>query len=105
MHDLVSAAGPDAVIALEAPTPVDAGPAADPGVIALDRKPRAAFRDGRLLGLSRLEYDLLLFFAEHPRQVFSRSQLLARVWATCTPAPVPSTCTSAGCATGSTTRS
>jgi hypothetical protein len=28
----------------------------------------------------RLEYDLLLFLARHPRQVFSRSQLLAQVW-------------------------
>ena len=37
-------------------------------------------RDGWPLRLSRLEYDLLLFLARHPRQVFGRSQLLARVW-------------------------
>jgi DNA-binding response OmpR family regulator len=30
--------------------------------------------------LSRLEYDLLLFLARHPRQVFSRSQLLTQIW-------------------------
>jgi DNA-binding response OmpR family regulator len=51
----------------------------EPGV-HLDAEPRAAFRDGRLLDLSRLEYDLLLFLAQHPRQIFSRAQLLARVW-------------------------
>jgi two-component system response regulator MtrA len=27
-----------------------------------------------------LEFDLLMFFAAHPRQVFTRSQLLAQVW-------------------------
>jgi hypothetical protein len=29
---------------------------------------------------TRIEFDLLLFLAEHPRQVFSREQLLQRVW-------------------------
>lgn len=29
---------------------------------------------------TRIEFDLLLFLAEHPRQVFSREQLLHRVW-------------------------
>lgn len=32
------------------------------------------------LALSRLEFDLLLFLAEHPGQVFSRAQLLESVW-------------------------
>jgi len=75
LRDLVAAAGADADIAVR-------GPAAEPdtGLIVLDPLPRAAFRDGRLLELSRLEYDLLLFLAEHPRQVFTRGQLLARVW-------------------------
>ncbi|BEL12252.1 hypothetical protein Q0Z83_104430 [Actinoplanes sichuanensis] len=48
--------------------------------IRLDPRARTAFRGGRLLELSRLEYDLLLFLARHPRQVFSRSQLLTHVW-------------------------
>ena len=30
--------------------------------------------------LTPKEFDLLLFFAQHPRQVFSREQLLERVW-------------------------
>jgi DNA-binding response OmpR family regulator len=34
----------------------------------------------RSIPFTRLEFDLLRFLAEHPRQVFSREQLLARVW-------------------------
>ncbi|RSM55768.1 transcriptional regulator [Actinoplanes sp. ATCC 53533] len=36
--------------------------------------------DGELLPLTRLEFDLLLFLADHPRRVFSRTQLLNAVW-------------------------
>ena len=36
--------------------------------------------DGELLPLTRLEFDLLLFLAENPRRVFSRTQLLTAVW-------------------------
>jgi hypothetical protein len=52
----------------------------EPGAIRLDPRPRTVARDGWPLHLSRIEYDLLLFLARHPRQVFSRSQLLAQVW-------------------------
>ncbi len=30
--------------------------------------------------LTRIEHDLLLFLAEHPRRVFTRRQLLTSVW-------------------------
>jgi DNA-binding response OmpR family regulator len=50
------------------------------GGIRLDPHVRTADRGGRRLDLSRLEFDLLLFLARHPRQVFSRSQLLSQVW-------------------------
>jgi DNA-binding response OmpR family regulator len=50
------------------------------GAIRLDPRPRTVVRGDWPLQLSRLEYDLLLFLARHPRQVFSRSQLLAHVW-------------------------
>jgi DNA-binding response OmpR family regulator len=50
------------------------------GGIRLDPRARTATRDGEPLDLSRLEYDLLLFLARHPRQVFTRSQLLTQVW-------------------------
>lgn len=82
LRDLVEAVGGDPVVALSAPVTHRIGlpGGARPGIVNLDPKPRAAFRDGSLLDLSRLEYDLLLFFAENPRQVFSRAQLLERVW-------------------------
>ncbi len=76
LRDLVATAGPEVVSVASEPLPS----AAEPGVVHVDPEPRAAFRDGRRLDLSRLEYDLLLFFARHPRQVFSRGQLLAEVW-------------------------
>jgi DNA-binding response OmpR family regulator len=34
----------------------------------------------RAVALTVKEFDLLLFLASHPRQVFNRDQLLARVW-------------------------
>ncbi len=34
----------------------------------------------RRLDFTALEFDLLLFFAQHPGRVFSRAQLLDRVW-------------------------
>ena len=41
---------------------------------------RRVLVDGQPLPLTRLEFDLLLFLAERPRQVFTRGQLLAGVW-------------------------
>ncbi|RKR92515.1 transcriptional regulator [Micromonospora pisi] len=41
---------------------------------------RRVLRDGRPIPLTRLEYDLLVFLAEHPRRVFTRLQLLSSVW-------------------------
>ena len=76
LRELVEAAGPDATVAV---APAPAWPAV-PGSIRLDPRSRTVDRDGWPLHLSRLEYDLLLFLARHPRQVFSRSQLLAQVW-------------------------
>lgn len=36
--------------------------------------------DNALIVLTAKEFDLLLFFARHPRQVFTREQLLNQVW-------------------------
>src|SRR3954462_15985847 len=41
---------------------------------------RQVLVDGELLPLTRLEFDLLLFLADLPRRVFSRTQLLNAVW-------------------------
>ena len=72
LRDLVDAAGQAVRVTLSDPGGEE-GLRLDPGA-------RTAMRDGKPLDLSRLEYDLLLFLARHPRQVFSRSQLLAQVW-------------------------
>jgi DNA-binding response OmpR family regulator len=41
---------------------------------------RTAQRDGAQVDLSNKEFDLLYFLASHPRQVFTRQQLLDHVW-------------------------
>jgi DNA-binding response OmpR family regulator len=41
---------------------------------------REVLKDGRALRLTAKEFDLLRFLADHPRQVFSRDQLMDRVW-------------------------
>ena len=41
---------------------------------------RSVYMDGRRISLSPREYDLLLFFMQHPNQSFSREQLLDCVW-------------------------
>jgi DNA-binding response OmpR family regulator len=46
----------------------------------LDPGSREALRDGEPVRLTVKEFDLLYFLASHPRQVFSRSQLMAGVW-------------------------
>ena len=41
---------------------------------------RQAHLRGKALDFTALEFDLLLYFAQHPGQVFSRGQLLNAVW-------------------------
>ncbi|MDH4309069.1 MAG: winged helix-turn-helix domain-containing protein, partial [Acidimicrobiia bacterium] len=36
--------------------------------------------DGKPVDLTAKEFDLLAFMASHPKQVFSRGQLLEQVW-------------------------
>jgi DNA-binding response OmpR family regulator len=61
-------------------------PVATPGTrlefdeLVLDSGTRDVYRGGSLLRLTAKEFDLLFFLASNPRQVFSRSQLMARVW-------------------------
>src|SRR5437763_10412464 len=50
------------------------------GTIALDAARRVATRAGAPVALTAKEFDLLWFLASHPRQVFSRDQLMDRVW-------------------------
>jgi hypothetical protein len=81
LRDFIAAAGTDAAVVLDAGSPEAATvPLTSSRGLRLDDRARIATRDGRPLELSRLEFDLLLFLARHPHQVFSRSQLLAHVW-------------------------
>ncbi|MGA5823977.1 response regulator transcription factor [Kitasatospora sp. NPDC094028] len=60
-----------------------ARPAAGPvlsGDLALDPQARRVHRGGRELLLTVREFDLLAFLLRHPRTVFSRQQLMERVW-------------------------
>lgn len=41
---------------------------------------RHAIVDGELLELTRTEFDLLLYMAKHPNQIFSRQQLYRQIW-------------------------
>jgi DNA-binding response OmpR family regulator len=50
------------------------------GHVVLDGGSREVTRAGRPVSLTAKEFDLLWFLASHPRQVFSRDQLLDRVW-------------------------
>jgi two-component system response regulator MprA len=48
--------------------------------LVMDRVTHEVRRGGRLLELTRTEYDLLETFLEHPRQVLSREQLIKAIW-------------------------
>jgi DNA-binding response OmpR family regulator len=81
LRDLVAAGGGQEASVLVPPAspPPDASrPAERP----LEIRPgtRTVLRAGTPIRLSRLEYDLLLFFVRHPDRVFTRHQLLTHVW-------------------------
>ena len=50
------------------------------GDITIHPQLRQIERDGRPRALTTKEFDLLYFLAAHPRQVFTREQLLQHVW-------------------------
>lgn len=50
------------------------------GDVELDVAARVVRKDGEPLKLTLKEFDLLSFLASHPRRVFSRHQLMDRVW-------------------------
>ncbi|MPZ98082.1 MAG: response regulator [Dehalococcoidia bacterium] len=56
------------------------GTAVVAGDIEVDPSGRTASRGGRVLALTRREFDLLEVLARHPGQVLSREQLLELVW-------------------------
>lgn len=48
--------------------------------LALNLETYQAVIEGRPLDLTYMEYELLKFLAQHPGRVFTREQLLSRVW-------------------------
>jgi DNA-binding response OmpR family regulator len=48
--------------------------------LVVDGTSRVLTRTGKPIVLTAREFDLLWFLASHPRQVFSRDQLMDRVW-------------------------
>jgi len=48
--------------------------------LEIDALTRDVLRGGQSVQLTAKEFDLLWFLASHPRQVFSRDQLMDRVW-------------------------
>jgi len=50
------------------------------GDLVVDASTREVSRGGEPVRLTAREFDLLWFLASHPRKVFSRAQLMDRVW-------------------------
>ena len=48
--------------------------------VTLNPQTREVFRGERLVELTKIEFDLLELFLQHPRQVLTREQILDLVW-------------------------
>ncbi len=48
--------------------------------LSLNPRTREVFRNQRAIELTAKEFDLLAYLMENPRQVFTKEQILARVW-------------------------
>jgi DNA-binding winged helix-turn-helix (wHTH) protein len=70
------------VIATPADVPAPPGPlpVPGPGAVVIHADSRAVRRGLEPIAFTKVEYDLLLFLAQHPRHVFTRGQLLRTVW-------------------------
>ena len=69
----------DAVLRRIDTTPAHAEPLEFDG-LSIDPAARRVRVDGEEVALTQREFDLLLFFAERPGQVFTRNQLMDHVW-------------------------
>jgi DNA-binding response OmpR family regulator len=63
---------------------VDTAPSHEPAIeledLTIDPAARRVFARGEEVQLTQREFDVLLFLARHPGQVFSRNQLMDAVW-------------------------
>jgi len=48
--------------------------------VIIDTEKFKVEKNGAVIELSKLEYELLLFFAQNPEKIFSRGELLKNVW-------------------------
>lgn len=62
------------------PTDDGADPSITHGDLRIDPSQRSVEIDNRPVELTSKEFDLLYFLAQHPGQVFTRAQLLDKVW-------------------------
>jgi two-component system response regulator ResD len=69
----------DAVLRRIEPTPERRPPLHFNG-LKIDPSARGVTLDGQPVELTQREFELLLFLADHPGQVFTRDQLMDRVW-------------------------
>jgi DNA-binding response OmpR family regulator len=60
--------------------PSEGATAVELGDIRIDPASRQVFARGEEVALTQREFDVLLFMARHPGQVFSRQQLMDAVW-------------------------
>jgi DNA-binding response OmpR family regulator len=60
--------------------PTDATAPLTVGQLTIDPATREVTRDGQVVDLTRRQFDLLVHLTSHPRQVFTRAQLLEAVW-------------------------
>ncbi len=68
-----------AVLRRSAPAPADTATVAYEG-ITLDLNAKTVKLDGQTLMCTRLEFELLSFFLQHPNRVYSREDLLKHCW-------------------------
>jgi two-component system phosphate regulon response regulator PhoB len=61
-------------------SPAGSGERVEAGGLMLDTAGHRVTVDGQTVSLGPTEYRLLQFFMEHPERVYSRSQVLDRVW-------------------------
>jgi DNA-binding response OmpR family regulator len=65
----------------------------DFGDIRIDGRTREVFIGGEKVDMPPMEFDLLLYLASSPRQVFTRGQILEHVWGSSSEWQDPSTVT------------
>lgn len=48
--------------------------------LSIDRNEKLCYMDGKELNLTRTEYDILLFFLTHRNRIYSREELIEKIW-------------------------